>query len=429
MRPAIGLDFGTSNTVVTACDSAGTAMTCRFGQGPEAVTSLPSVLCFLEPEASGGMPRAEVGPWAIRQFVESTGECRFLQSLKTFVASRLFKGTGVFGRHHDFEDLMEAFLRRASARCERPLGDGNCRLVIGRPVTFAGSAPDDGLAMERYRRALSRFGFQDVFFVYEPVAAAFAFAQRLDADATVLVADFGGGTTDFSVMRFSREGARLQASPLGHGGIGIAGNTLDYRIVDRVILPHLGKGSRYRSMGKELDVPPNLFSNFAHWHMLSVFKTSADYRELKKMLRACLEPEKIELFIDLVETDQGYPLYKAVSDAKMRLSSESETELRFAPLGAAFSARIGRTDFEAWIADDLDRVAGALDRTLADASVRDTDVDRVFLTGGTSFVPAIRRLFEARFGPARLSGGDELSSVAKGLALIGQRDDAADWSV
>ncbi|MFN7167006.1 MAG: Hsp70 family protein [Pannonibacter sp.] len=430
MRPALGLDFGTSNTVLTAVNSGGQASSLTFGAGAEEVDSLPSVLSFLEPlrdEAADA--RADVGPWAIRQFLDHTGECRFLQSLKTFVASKLFRGTGIFGKQFDFEDLLETFLRRAGAHRNEALDAGGARLVIGRPVTFAGGAPDEALAMQRYRNALSRFGFSDVLFVYEPVAAAFAFAQRLEGSATVLVADFGGGTTDFSLMRFSRDGGRLAAEPLGHGGLGIAGNTLDYRIVDKVILPHLGKGSQYRSMGKLLEVPPNLFSNFAHWHLLSVFKASADYRELKKMLSSCVDDDKIELFIELVETDQGYPLYKAVSEAKARLSFAEETEIRFAPIGANFCERVTRADFDTWIEHDLQRIDETLMRTLDQAGLQPGDVDKVFLTGGTSFVPAIRSLFARRFGAERLSGGEEMSSVAKGLALIGAREDAENWTV
>lgn len=430
MRPAIGLDFGTSNTVLTACTAAGEASSITFGSAGDQVDSLPSVLSFLEPPR-GEHPdtKADVGQWAIRQFMEHTGECRFLQSLKTFVASKLFKGTGVFGTHYEFEDLLETFLRRAGAHRDEALDTGGGRLVIGRPVTFAGGAPDDALAMQRYRSALSRFGFEEVLFVYEPVAAAFAYAQRLEGEATVLVADFGGGTTDFSLMRFARNASGLTAEPLGHGGLGIAGNTLDYRIVDKVILPELGKGSQYRSMGKVLEVPPNLFSNFAHWHMLSVFKASADYRELKKMLSSCLDQDKIELFIELVDTDQGYPLYKAVSECKARLSFNEETELRFAPIGKDFAATVRRADFEEWIAHDLTRISDTLTATLASANLEAKDVDKVFLTGGTSFVPAIRKLFADRFGAERLSGGEEMSSVAKGLSLIGAREDAAAWAV
>lgn len=428
MSQAFGLDFGTSNTVMAQSLEQGSAATLAFGAEPDILKGIATVLSFLDGGASRA-PEPEVGPWAIRQFIEHAGDVRFIQSLKTFVASRQFKGTGVFGRPFDFEALMETLISKALDHLTVPLDPDGARLVVGRPVIFAGGAPDEMLAMARYRAALSRLGFGEILFVYEPVAAAFSFAQRLKSDATVLVADFGGGTTDYSLMRFSVEGGHVNATPLGRGGVGIAGDTFDYRIIDNVILPELGKGSSYRSMGKQLEMPPNLFSNFARWHLLSVFKTSDDYREMKKLLRWCDEPEKIEQFIELVEEDQGYPLYKSVSDAKARLSSEESAELRFEPLGKDFAVTIGRDDFESWISEDLTRMNTALDATLKEAGLADTDIDQVFLTGGTSFVPAVRRMFANRFGQERLASGEELSSIATGLAVIGAREDAAAWAV
>ncbi|MTI43856.1 Hsp70 family protein [Roseibium hamelinense] len=427
MTRSLGLDFGTSNTVAVSGENSSNLGPVFFGKAADQIASLPTVLSFLDRGIS--RPHPEVGPWAIRQFLESTEDVRFIQSLKTFVASTVFKGTGVFGTRFEFEDLMATFLAGAEARCAHRLFDRGTRVVIGRPVVFAGSAPDESVAMARYRKTLNRFGLDNVLFVYEPVAAAFSFADRLAHDATVLVADFGGGTTDYSLMRFRKEAGVLSADPLGRGGIGIAGDTFDYRILDHVVLPEIGKGSHYQSMGKRLEVPPNLFSNFARWHLLSIFKTSQDYKELKKLLRWCEDKSKIELFIDLVDEDQGYPLFKAVSGAKAKLSSKDSAELRFAPLGRDFNAPITRTDFEGWIQDDLAKMGRALDATLINAGLADDDIDHVFMTGGTSFVPAVRRQFQDRFGVERVSGGDELTSVAKGLAMIGTLEDAEKWAV
>lgn len=427
MPQTIGLDFGTSNTVAVTAAVPGAAAPIVFADGEETFTSLPTVLSFLD-RRPDGPAHPEVGPWAIRQFLENPGDVRFIQSLKTFAASRAFQGTGIYGKRLAFEDLMARFLTLAFQRAGATFDPASVRLVVGRPVEFAGHKPDEDLAMARYRKAFALAGFEDILFVMEPVGAAFSFAQSLTRDTTILVADLGGGTTDYSIMRFETHAGHLSATPLGRGGIGIAGDTFDYRIIDNVILPKLGKGTSYRSMGKVLEVPPNLFSNFARWHLLSVFKTSDDFRELKKLLRWCLDPEKIDLFIELVEEDQGYPLYKSVSETKARLSTQDEVELSFAPLGAGFQASVARRDFDRWIAPDLHKMTKALDATLVKAGLQDAGIDRVFLTGGTSFVPAVRRLFAERFGQERISGGKELTSVATGLALIGAREDAADWA-
>lgn len=427
MTKTIGLDFGTSNTVAVAARQSATQPV-HFQDRQETFTSLPTVLSFLDRGAARAL-HPEVGPWAIRQFLESFGDVRFIQSLKTFAASRLFKGTGVYGVRFEFEDLMATFLRCAFERAGTRFDPAGTRLVVGRPVEFAGHNPDETLAMDRYRRAFRKVGFEDILFVLEPVGAAFSYAQSLERDTTILVADLGGGTTDYSIMRFETATGHLKATPLGRGGIGIAGDTFDYRIIDNVVLPKLGKGSAYQSMGKVLEIPPNLFSNFARWHMLSIFKTSDDFKEMKKLLRWCLEPDKIEMFIELVDEDQGYPLYKSVSETKARLSSDDEAEFSFAPLGADFRAMVSRQEFEGWIAADLAKMDKALDATLAKAGLSENDIDRVFMTGGTSFVPAVRRQFANRFGTEKISGGNELTSVANGLALIGAREDAADWAV
>jgi hypothetical chaperone protein len=427
MPQTIGFDFGTSNTVAVAAHGDAETTPVVFGEGEDAYTTLSTVLSFLDRGAARRL-NAEVGPWAIRQFLESYGDVRFIQSLKSFAASAAFKGTGIFGVRFEFEDLMATFLQLALARAGNVFDPSEVRLVVGRPVEFVGHNPDKALAMERYRKAFRKAGFEDILFVMEPVGAAFSYAKSLERDTTILVADLGGGTTDYSIMRFETAGGHLKATPLGRGGIGIAGDTFDYRIIDNVVLPKLGKGSHYKSMGKELEVPPNLFSNFARWHVLSIFKTSDDFKEMKKLLRWCLEPEKIELFIELVEEDQGYPLYKAVSEAKVLLSAEEEADLVFSPLGSDFKAAIARKDFERWIAPDLQRMDKALSATLEKAGLPETEIDRVFMTGGTSFVPAVRRHFANRFGAERISGGNELTSVANGLALIGARDDASDWA-
>ncbi|MCV0425849.1 MAG: Hsp70 family protein [Roseibium sp.] len=428
MPTTIGLDFGTSNTVAVQAGGDRPTQAVSFKDGDENFTSLPTVLSFLDRGAARAL-NAEAGPWAIRQFLESYGDVRFIQSLKTFAASAVFKGTGVFGVRFEFEDLMATFLKCAFERAGTTFDPSATRLVVGRPVEFAGYNPDQELTMARYRKAFRKVGFEDILFVMEPVGAAFSYAQSLDRDTTILVADLGGGTTDYSIMRFETEAGHLKATPLGRGGIGVAGDTFDYRIIDNVVLPKLGKGSSYQSMGKTLEIPPNLFSNFARWHMLSIFKTSDDFKEMKKLVRWCLEPEKIELFIDLVDEDQGYPLYKSVSETKALLSFEDEAEFSFASLGPDFKASVARKNFENWIAPDLKKMDKALDATLEKAGLDENDIDRVFMTGGTSFVPAVRRQFANRFGQERISGGDELTSVANGLALIGAREDADDWAI
>ncbi|MGG6894441.1 MULTISPECIES: Hsp70 family protein [Rhizobium] len=428
MARALGFDFGTTNTVLAMADGPAT-QSVAFSSAAGTADSMRTALSFMkDPGLGAAAPKVEAGHAAIRQFIDNPGDCRFLQSIKTFAASALFQGTLIFAKRHSFEDLMEIFVRRLRAYAGENWPGDVSRIVTGRPVHFAGANPDPALATERYNAALSRFGFPEIHYVYEPVAAAFYFAQNLKKDATVLVADFGGGTTDYSLIRFETIAGKLTATPIGHSGVGIAGDHFDFRMIDNIVSPAIGKGSYFKSFDKLLEMPSSYYANFGRWNQLSIFKTSREYADLKTLVRSSLEPEKLETFIDLVEHDEGYPLYQAVSATKMALSAEEEAEFNFPPLGKAGRRHVRRADFETWITDDLARIEGALDDVLTTTNTSPDAIDKVFLTGGTSFVPAVRRIFTERFGQERIETGGELLSIAHGLALIGEREDIAQWT-
>src|SRR4029077_285782 len=208
------------------------------------------------------------------------------------------------------------------------------------------------------------------------------------------------GTSDFSVLRFD---PRTGSTPLGHAGIGIAGDVFDYRIIDRAIAPLLGKGDTYRIMGKPLPVPPEYYSGFARWHRLSLMRTPRTLRSIAEVARTAQHPERLHHLIALIEDGLGYPLYQSVSTAKAELSHAEATTLRFRHKRFVVERRIARDEFESWIAPDLVRLSATVDQVLANAGLAEAQVDGVFLTGGTAFVPAVRRLFETRFGAERLA--------------------------
>ena len=298
---------------------------------------------------------------------------------------------------------------------------------MGRPVKFAGPNPDADLARKRYEAAFSRFGFEEIHHVMEPIAAAYFYAHKQKTAATVLVGDFGGGTSDFSIVRFEPGRDGMHASALGYSGVGLAGDTFDYRIIDAVVAPVLGKGSKYKSFEKLLDVPLAYYHNFARWSDLCLMRSSGAVAELKRLAAVSLEPEKLEKFIAFIEGSAAHTLYRAVSEAKTQLSVNASARLAFAVDGAGLDTVIRRTDFEKWIAKDLERMAGAADEVLERAGLAASAIDRVFLTGGTSFVPAVRRIFENRFGAEKVDSGDEFVSIAHGLALIGGEEDVERW--
>ncbi|PPD14323.1 MAG: hsp70 family protein [Methylobacterium sp.] len=427
---SIGIDFGTSNTVIALAKPDGTVDSLRFSHGGTEYGVYASALCFWQERPGSAMPaRVEGGPWAIARMLEDGHALRYIQSFKTFAASESFQQTTIFREKMQFEDLLATFLRTLLRHAGADLDVAGLPIAIGRPVRFAGSNPNENLAMARYEAGLGKVGIASPRYVYEPVGAAFAFAQNLARDATVLVADFGGGTSDFSVMRFSRQGGVLKAEPLGHAGLGVAGDTFDSRIVEHVVAPRFGKGGTYRSFGKVLPLPVHYYTTLARWNELALMKGGKDLKELRELARMALDPGPLEDFITLVEHDLGFALSRAVSAAKVALSGGERVDFRFAQDGIDVRATITRADFEAWIADDLARIAATVDQVLERAGLGPDGIERVFLTGGTSFVPAVQRLFASRFGAEKLASADQFESIAKGLALIGQTEHPERWAV
>jgi len=194
------------------------------------------------------------------------------------------------------------------------------------------------------------------------------------------------------------------------------------------VLPMLGKGGSYRSFDKILDIPGGYFTDFADWSRLALMRNRRTLEELHRLQRTAVDPAAIGRMIAIIENEFGYPLYDAVGRLKRALSSDDHAPFRFAGAGLEIEAEVARADFEQWIAEDLKRIEATVDRALAIAGTSEREIDRVFLTGGSSLIPAVRAIFARRFGDAAIGSGGELTSIAHGLALIGQEEDIAAWS-
>jgi hypothetical chaperone protein len=299
--------------------------------------------------------------------------------------------------------------------------------MLGRPVRFAGarSEEDSTAAQARLQAAARAAGFEELRFELEPIAAAYHYERALQRPELALVADFGGGTTDFCLMRLQ---PRPSGAPrdrggdiVGTGGVAVAGDDLDAAIIEQLVCPRLGQGSLYDEMGRTLEIPRSYYYKLARWHHLSFLKGQRTRAELLRMQRLARQPEAIAALVHVIENNQGFHLHKAVEQLKVALSSEPAAAFSYVDGPVHIEARVERTQLEAWIAEHVAAIARALDDTLARAGVEPATVDRVFMTGGTAFVPAVRREFERRFGAGKLTGGDELLSIASGLALHAAR--------
>jgi hypothetical chaperone protein len=424
---ALGLDFGTTNSVVAIADGAESTLV-EFEGAKATGAVFRSALCFWQDDTRRNAIAHEAGPWAIAEYLDFPEGSRFIQSFKSVAASPVFEHATIFDKRLRFEELGGLFLDHLVDHAGSALATRPERIVVGRPVRYAGSRPDEALARQRYDAMFRSFG-TDIHYVYEPLGAAFSYARRLTRPATILVADFGGGTSDFSIVRVAAPGAKRRCEPLGSAGIGIAGDTFDYRIVDHLVLPMLGKGGSYASFDKMLEIPRSYFADFADWSRLALMRNRRTLAELERLQRAAADPVAIGRMIMIIERELGYRLYDAVGRLKRALSTQEEAQFRFAADDLVIEADVRRADFERWIAPDIARIETTVDKALATAGVDEAAIERVFLTGGSSLIPAIRALFDRRFGADRIATGGELTSIAHGLAIIGQEDNLADWAV
>jgi len=422
---AIGFDFGTTNSSVALVEGDALVRLASFPSLAGETRSFRSVLYFEQTKTAAGPKRihAFAGPAAIEHYLEAEEKGRLVQSLKSHLSSRTLAGTEVFGRRYKLEDLISRMLtdlrKYAVHQFEKPVRYA----MVGRPVRFVGaeSVEDDEFAVARLREAFAQAGFERVDFEMEPVAAACAYESTLDHDELILIGDFGGGTSDFSLLRVGpdlRRRGRTAQDLLGNSGVGLAGDAFDARIIRKLVSPALGSDTEARSLNKLLPaVPAWIYANLERWHYLSFLRTN-NVREILKSARIrALQPEKIQALITLIEEDLGYQLHQAVQQAKFALSRSERAEFRFRDGSMDLRIPVTRSEFESWIAHDLQSIETCIDGLLQSSGIHPRAVDRVFLTGGSSFVPAVRRIFETRFGKERIRSGNEFTSVAHGLAL------------
>lgn len=415
---SVGIDFGTTNSVVAVAAANGAGVTVARHGADASSTNFRSVLCFFK-GGSGSVANLAIksGPEAMDAYLEYGSDCRLIQSVKSLAANPNFSSTYIFGRRFTVEDLMSLVIQGARASAEQDgltLGD---TVTAGRPVQFAGRFASEKLAVERLTAAFAGAGFPNVSFVAEPLAAAYKFASRITEPQTCVVADFGGGTSDFSLVRFVPGSGGLSMQTLGTSGVGLAGDRLDYRIIEHAVCPKLGLGSHYVSMGKRLTMPVHYYARFQRWSDLSFLRAPETLRELRTLMRMSEDPDAIRRLLYMIEEELGFELHRAVSAVKTALSSDESAELRFKDGPLDICQTVTRAEFNAWIAEDLARIDAEAARLLEAGGLSADDVGHVFMTGGTSFVPAIRDLMRARFPAAKFSAEDEFVSVGAGLAL------------
>jgi hypothetical chaperone protein len=425
----VGLDFGTTNSAIAIAADVSSVRLARFAadseNAPESET-FRSILFFESTGETGGTEAAlSVGNDAIRRYLAAGGNGRLIQSLKSFLADRTFHSTEIMEENYTLGDLIAPILIKLRQSAEAQFGPLPPRIVVGRPVHFSGaqSTADDDAARAKLELAIRRAGWDEVFFEYEPVAAAYDYASRITRDETVLIADFGGGTSDLSILRLKAPHVgsaepRERFEILGNDGVAIAGDAFDGRMIHHIVAPALGRGSKYRSpYGMTLPAPTWPYARLESWHHLSMLKSRATIVRLRELERVSLEPAKIAALINVIESDLGYYIFREIERTKLALSEYESASFEFRDPPTEIRRAVARFEFTDWIARACAEIAECVDRLLRTVAIERRNIDSVFLTGGSSFVPAVRRIFEERFGVEKIRMGNEFTSVARGLAL------------
>ncbi len=412
-----GIDFGTSNTVLTAREGGRTRLL-DLGEGGV----VPSLLYFERDR------RASVGHAAASDYAAALerwkGErdlyerFRFFQALKLALKDPLYEGTTVFGERFKPEALAGIFLRELKRRADAACGTEAEEVVLGRPVTLASDGAEDARLEGRFRAAAELAGFSKVAFVPEPVGAATSLLGR--HSGIVLVFDFGGGTLDVTVARMGTD----SIEPLANAGIDLGGYLLDEDLSRARVIRHFGSEGKIRTMkGSWLDMPSWFTKQVASFHALplaDLARTRMSIREVLAEVRPIDKP-KLRGLLDFIDRNLGFRLFERIDEAKIRLSSEDAAEIAFeVPPHVSFRERVGLAEFEALAAPRVEAAGALVLSALAKAGLEAGEVGKVVRVGGSCRIPAFIRMLDSLF-PGRVEEGEVFTSIAAGLLEAHER--------
>jgi hypothetical chaperone protein len=349
---------------------------------------------------------------------------RLFQSLKRFLPVTSFRETNVFGLNYTIEELLSLLARELLARIQADLGQPLMHLAVGWPVRFSENPAADALARQRLREAWRLAGVADVHFVEEPVAAIRHFAVRntLGDARHILVFDFGGGTLDICVARLASAGVQTLATR----GVAIGGDLLDSRIVETQLTPLFGDGAVLRSTS--LPLPRHLFARLRSWQTLLELNTPQNMELIRRLKRECDRPEQLAALETLVEKNYAVAFFQAVEGAKVSLSDCLETEVRLVNADLRVQHPLARAVFEATIGPQIRAARGCVELAVSAAGLAPDEIDLVLTTGGSSRIPAFRRMLSEALPSARLQESDLFTSVASGLAVSGALQTGGEFS-
>jgi hypothetical chaperone protein len=410
---ACGLDFGTSNTTLGTC-LEGVPLLVRL-EGDD--VTIPSAIFF------GLSAEAQIGRAAIQAYVDGLPG-RLMRGLKSVLGSSLVNEPTQVGRKRlRFREVIARYLADVKDRAEIAIGQELTSVVHGRPVHFVDGDPEgDRTAEDALREIAHAIGFRHVSFQFEPIAAALDYERRIASEEIALIADIGGGTSDFSIVRLSpdRHGDDERGRDiLANGGVRIGGTDFDRRLSLRAVMPLLGYGSPMQRPG--LDVPSNYFHELATWSSINRLYNPRVVREIQEVEREAARPELVGRLLHVVETERGHSLAMEIEDAKISLSGEPKAAVDLGWIEPDLEVRIERRELAAHTGELARRIAEQIGLCLREAGLAADRIEALFLTGGSTQIPHVRAAVMAAAPRAKVVEGDIFGSVGTGLTLEAAR--------
>ena len=418
-KPAFGIDFGTSNSTVGIKRADGAALIELEGEN----LNIPSAIFF---DAGGGW--AHFGRAATARYVEGHGG-RFIRAMKSVLGSSLIHDKTRIGAHYvSFGEIIGRFIGHLKRTAEARTGHEVQAAVIGRPVFFVdGDAEADRAAQAALEAAARAQGFAHIEFQYEPVAAALDYERTCAREELALVIDAGGGTSDFSLVRVSPQGALKSSRDgdvLASHGVHIGGTDFDRALNLRSAMPSLGYGSLISSefgLDQVRPAPAHHFAELATWHRINLQYTPKNIADVRALLRTARQPDKIGKLLDALENRRGHEIAMAVEAAKIHLSEAAISAIRMPSDGPPDFIEVSQEDLRLSIAAMIEQLREALSETLRMAQVESGAVQTIFLTGGSTALPLVRDNLTALLPQAKVVAGDTFGSVGTGLAIDAAR--------
>lgn len=403
------IDFGTSNSAVFV--GGGRAETLvALEQGKH---TMPTAVFFNAEERS-----IVFGRRAIEEY-QAAYPGRLMRSLKSLLGSELMRETTLInGKAVAYKDILAHFLTHLKQTAEQACGQELTQLVLGRPVFFVDDDPvRDADAQNTLADIARSVGYTDVQFQYEPIAAALDYESQLKRETVVLVADIGGGTSDFSLIRLGPERAKLKdrsADVLANGGVHIAGTDFDQQLSLATVMPALGLGGITRN-GKP--IPAHLYFELATWHRINLLYVPQTLAAAEAMRTIFKDERAHTRLMRVLREREGHRLAGEVEAAKVAVAETGTAAIDLGFVEDELTASLDAAQLQQALASGLSKIAQAAHQTVRDAGLTPDAVQAIYFTGGSTGLSSLRATIAEGFPQAETVVGEAFASVAKGLGV------------